>query len=703
MFAASGTAITDASGQGLDDGAYSVAVQPSDGKILAIGYTQSATTGLDFAVVRYNTDGTVDTSFGPAQNGRVAIDFGSPSDTGWDITVQPDGQILLLGVSYQSASGRNEIVVARLAPDGTRDTTFGFTQNGPRTIDIGEDLAWDNRLLLQDDKIVVLAKPSSFVGTYLVRLDGTDGSVDPTFGPDGNGRVKFSSGGPFGGESDAVLQPDGKIIVSDELGQVRRLDRDGLPDPSFAAVSIGFGSWAVQVDTTGNVYAAGRNSDVYPEDFLVAKVQAGGGSLDTSFGSSGTVQIDFESGHEDGLGLELLDDGKILVNGWSEQPDDFYGAIARLTPTGALDPAFGTSGRVLVEFDTAADGSGNFAVQADGNIVLPGARNASGTNLDFTLVRLLGGDDNDGVPDAVEDGAPNGGDGNNDGIPDSQQVEVTSLPNAVDGQYVTLASPAGTTLSSVQAMSDPPPGLPANAQTPVGTFDFTVQDLPPSGAVEVVLYLPSGALVNQYWKYESVNGWYDFQWDGTTGARFEDRNGDGTNDVVLALVDGGRGDADGLVDGQIVDPGAPVFVPPLLVQIDVRPEAINLANQGVIPLVLFGSSVLDVTHVDLASIRFADATVAEWTQQDVNQDGHLDLVLHFLTQETNLRQLYEQLLLDDVDADGVLDSSRQTASVALTGRTLDDELFEGSDDVNLLLSGRALRSLLAALTADGLL
>ena len=117
----------------------------------------------------------------------------------------------------------------------------------------------------------------------------------------------------------------------------------------------------------------------------------------------------------------------------------------------------------------------------------------------------------------------------------------------------------------------------------------------------------------------------------------------------------------------------------------------------------WGSRPLDVAEANHRSVRFAGAAVVSSSSTDVDHDGRLDLVLHFRTQATNLRALYEQLLADDSNADGVPDTSRQEAEVSLTGQTLAEHLFEGIDAVNLVLSGKSLRDLLWSLVAAGMI
>lgn len=166
--------------------------------------------------------------------------------------------------------------------------------------------------------------------------------------------------------------------------------------------------------------------------------------------------------------------------------------------------------------------------------------------------------DADGIDGTVEDGAPNNGDGNNDGILDSEQVNVSSLPN-ISGDYITIVSPDGTTLASVSAMDNPSPGdAPEGATFPAGFLEFDVTDVPTGGAVtvQIILNLPPGNEINSYWKYGPTPDaptphWYEFLFNGTTGAQISG------NTITLQFVDGQRGDGDLAANGIVADPGAP--------------------------------------------------------------------------------------------------------------------------------------------------
>ena len=151
--------------------------------------------------------------------------------------------------------------------------------------------------------------------------------------------------------------------------------------------------------------------------------------------------------------------------------------------------------------------------------------------------------DSDGVPASVEAGAPNGGDGNADGIADAQQDNVTSLPNAVDGSYVTVATPSGSSLVNVG--SAPVPGAPApplGVSFPIGLLSFEVHGVTPGSTVQTRVFLAGAARPDTFWKLQ--NGAYVQVTNATVAG----------NVVTLTLTDGGPFDADGAPNGVIVDP-----------------------------------------------------------------------------------------------------------------------------------------------------
>jgi hypothetical protein len=163
------------------------------------------------------------------------------------------------------------------------------------------------------------------------------------------------------------------------------------------------------------------------------------------------------------------------------------------------------------------------------------------------------------------------------------------------------------------------------------------------------------------------------------------------------------GSGDAIVGNVDADPFR-TFLPPCVVQevqIDVKPgsdpNSVNLTNNGQIAVAIFTTDDFDATQVDASTVVFAGAFAVQHALEDVDNDGDLDMVLHFNTQDTNLLAIYEQLLLDDEDRDGTLDSTNQEAEVSVTGETLTDQAFQGFDELNLFLKGKSLRDLLEEL------
>jgi uncharacterized delta-60 repeat protein len=224
-FGVGGTVMTSF-GASVSLEAFSLVSQP-DGKLVVAG---SAFSGgkYDFALARYNSDGSLDTTFGAG--GEVTTDFASASNAARSMTLQADGKIILAGMT----DGNTNFALARYNADGSLDTSFGT--GGRVTTDLGGTFSETAKSVqIQSDGKIVVAGLSH--GTFLdaaalVRYN-SDGSLDSSFGSGG----KVLS--PLLDEADSlVIQPDGKFLLVGTSGTtvdlaLARFNSDGSLDTSF--------------------------------------------------------------------------------------------------------------------------------------------------------------------------------------------------------------------------------------------------------------------------------------------------------------------------------------------------------------------------------------------------------------------------------------------------------------------------------------
>jgi uncharacterized delta-60 repeat protein len=402
-FGVGGKWTTDFAGSG--DKANAVIVQ-SDGKVVAAGtadtFGQNGS-NTDFALARYNPDGSPDLEFGPF--GTVTTDFGGfpPVDAINALVQQADGKLVVAGGIFTGSSDLDTaFALARYNPNGTLDSTFGT--GGKVTTDFAKNETAFGLAVQADGKLVAAGTANSAEGSMfgLVRYN-PDGTLDPTFGTGGTVTTAFDGGSVFGARSLAV-QADGKLVLAGTVasGQDGNLDfalaryqPDGALDPTFGSggrVTTDLmgddNAEALVVQADGKLVAAGSVNSATAFDFALARYQPDG-ALDPTFDRDGKVTTDF--GSSDGAkALALQADGKLVAAGFALRLDvgnDF--ALARYKPNGALDRTFGQAGRVTTDFAGSSpdDQVNGLAVQADGRLVAAGFAGEGGGSSDFALAR----------------------------------------------------------------------------------------------------------------------------------------------------------------------------------------------------------------------------------------------------------------------------------------------------------------------------
>jgi len=390
-FGTGGLVTTDFGGRG--DFGLAVALQ-SDGKIVAAGNSSAVGVfSVNFALARYNTDGSLDPTVG--SGGTVLTSFGTPLSAAADVAIQPDGKIVAVGIAG------NDYGIARYDANGTLDATFG--SGGLVTTDFGGFEQANGVALQPDGRIIVVGLLGNAVGIARYNLDG---SLDQSFGSGGK-VVTDATSGPDAGY-DVAVTSTGKIVVgggtsfgaSDFL--IIRYNPDGTLDSSFAGngiVTTDFGggdtAFAIALTTDGKITAAGVRREPAPGspgDFAVARYNPDG-SLDSSFGDTGMVRTDFSSGSSDTAnGLVIHPDGTLTVAGIAGLATDSTAfAVVRYTAAGALDSAFGSGGKASASFGNPVNNAFDIVAQPDGKVVVAGGTGTptpGGT--DFALARFLG-------------------------------------------------------------------------------------------------------------------------------------------------------------------------------------------------------------------------------------------------------------------------------------------------------------------------
>ena len=391
-FGTGGTVISDLGGIGEDSDIYGVAIQP-DGKIVAVGRRYVGQN--EVALVRYASNGSMDTTFGTAGVGPAMVGV-----TANALVIQADGKITAVGNAYiVTSSGINQQVMTllRFNADGSSDATFGAggALNAPFT-------AWANgtAVALQSDGKIVAAGATNdgTSNVFAVARFNADGSIDTTFNTTGTASAAAGTGSVS--TTGVAIQPDGKIVLVGELVNANqylfelvRFNADGSLDTSFGSAgsvtpALGTGNsgaGAVAIQPDGKIVAVGYSSSGTQAVPVVVRYGADG-SLDTTFNATGIATASLGvSATGDAVAIQA--DGKIVIAGTTTPTatSETQFGVARFTPSGSLDTTFDATGTVSTKLGYS-DRAFAVAIQPDGKIVAAGA-DYTGNHDTFALAR----------------------------------------------------------------------------------------------------------------------------------------------------------------------------------------------------------------------------------------------------------------------------------------------------------------------------
>jgi uncharacterized delta-60 repeat protein len=356
--------------------------------------------------------GTIDTTFGGTPPGFAINELGGDADTGIDVVTGRDDRLYVLSIRCDAATcaADNALVVSSFDADGELRPSFGTGGDLP----VIQDVTQANYKLEVDDtnEHIYIAYPVCDATCRLVVERRTfAGSLETTFGT--NGVAQFGTQTPNLAVRQLLLQPNGKLLVlievdifeegsPDAVGSdiaIVRLTSAGGLDPAFDEDGIADVSTLNGCDQTPSI-TIGRTPTIYytasqasscagPYSPVIMRLTAAG-EPDPAFGTNGRIVSNFDqTGDVTGLVAQEQSDGKIAYAMGRELPSDGLGVdIVRLNSNGTQDTSFNAEHGIYQPVDQF-DRSGRFAVQTDGKVVFNG-RFTTNDDGDQALNRVLG-------------------------------------------------------------------------------------------------------------------------------------------------------------------------------------------------------------------------------------------------------------------------------------------------------------------------
>ena len=390
-FAGTGFATYGPVASNFMDNAQDVVVLPN-GKMVYCG-TSGMTSSLGMVVVRLNCDGTIDNTFGT--NGYYIYNAPVGSSFAYDMELLPSGQILVAGATSITAANP-QFTMLRLNSNGTLDQSFGI--NGFFNNDIGSSEDYARKILIQNNKIILVGS-SKLPGFSTNRLALTqcdlNGQIDPTFGTNGTTVFQNATGSSCFGQS-AVIGSNNDIFICGDAyinnvyyPLLAKVSATGAPYTAFGSngvlIPMNFNARFFDIEFDGTKLIMAGQNGVGPWDFILQARNTSDGGLVTTFGpgvfpsTPGTSIIDV-AGMDCSYELLIHPDGSLLTCG-TTGPSSFVRdfIVSKYSSNGILDSGFGTNGHTVTSLGTSWDDAYGMALYPGNKIVVAGFSAQSNT------------------------------------------------------------------------------------------------------------------------------------------------------------------------------------------------------------------------------------------------------------------------------------------------------------------------------------
>lgn len=363
-----------------DDQILATAIQ-SDNKIVTAGYSEKPAL---FTVARYNTNGTLDSTFGTG--GIVKTSFNN-SGFARAIIIQSDGKIIVGG------DAENKFALVRYTSTGQLDTNFG--SQGKVLTTIGNVSAIYGLSVQSDGKIIAAGFTEKLADFAIVRYT-SNGGLDTAFGG-GDGIVTTDFANDDDRATSIKLQSDGRILVAgssvdldlNTTFALTRYNTDGTLDENFngsgkVTTVTSCGAEALGIQSDGKIVVTGAFDDIYLARYTTS------GDLDTTFGSGGIVTTNIGGNYDNAYDLVIDAAGKILVAGSTVSSGNEDMIVARYQSNGSLDASFDNGdGIAIISLSSQSDIANSIALQSNGGIIAGGSKGEFGAK-EFATIKLIG-------------------------------------------------------------------------------------------------------------------------------------------------------------------------------------------------------------------------------------------------------------------------------------------------------------------------